>query len=131
MLTSPFVDISSYPMNNPFNSLPHNPNFYRPSLLNRKSLQMTILKLIKMAESTSDGWKTLREKEKLLVVSNFCFSHGVFKRLILQTREDPGLFGKGLRKKALENNVGEEKTLVTSNFSLSHSVFHSIKKRCC
>ena len=35
-------------------------------------------------------------KEKLLVTSNFSFSHNVFKRLLLQTRENPGLFGNGL-----------------------------------
>ena len=37
------------------------------------------------------------EKEKLLVTSNFSFSHIVFKRLVLQTRKNQGLFGKGLR----------------------------------
>ena len=36
--------------------------------------------------------------EKLLVTSNFSFSHIVFKRLELQTRKNQGLFGKGLRK---------------------------------
>ena len=40
--------------------------------------------------------ETLREKEKLLVTSNFSFSHSVFKRLLLQTRKNQGLFGKGL-----------------------------------
>ena len=38
----------------------------------------------------------MREKEKLLITSNFSFSHIVFKRLILRTRENQGLFGKGL-----------------------------------
>ena len=38
--------------------------------------------------------KTLWEKEKLLVTSNFSFSYGVFKRLVLQTRKDQGLLGK-------------------------------------
>ena len=33
--------------------------------------------------------------EKLLVMSNFSFSHSVFKRLVLQTRKNQGLFGKG------------------------------------
>ena len=37
------------------------------------------------------------EKEKLLVTSNFSFSHSVFKRLVLQTRKNQGLFGKGLK----------------------------------
>ena len=40
--------------------------------------------------------KTLWEKEKLLVTSNFSFSHSVFERLVLQTRKNQGLFWKGL-----------------------------------
>ena len=40
----------------------------------------------------------LWEKEKLLVKSNFSFSHSVFKRLVLHTRKNQGLFGKGLMK---------------------------------
>ena len=40
--------------------------------------------------------KTLWEKEKLLVTSNFSFSHSIFKRLVLQTCKNKGLFGKGL-----------------------------------
>ena len=48
-----------------------------------KSLQTRILNLMKMEESSSNGWKTLWEKEKLLVTSNFSFSHSVFKRLVL------------------------------------------------
>ena len=39
--------------------------------------------------------KKLWEKEKLLVTSNCSFSHSVFKRLLLQTGENQGLFGKG------------------------------------
>ena len=54
--------------------------------------------LMKMAESSLNGLKTLLEKEKLLVTSNFSFSHSVFKRLVLQTRKNQGLFGKGLKK---------------------------------
>ena len=49
-----------------------------------------------MAESSPYGYKTLWEKEKLLVTSNFSFSHSVFTRLVLQTCKDNGLFGKGL-----------------------------------
>ena len=30
-------------------------------------------------------------------MSNFFFSHSVFKRLVLQTRQNQGLFGKGLK----------------------------------
>ena len=40
--------------------------------------------------------RKLWEKEKLLVTSNFSFSNSVFKRLILQTRKNQGLFGKEL-----------------------------------
>ena len=36
------------------------------------------------------------DMEKLLVTSNFSFSHSVFKRYVLQTCKNQGLFGKGL-----------------------------------
>ena len=46
-------------------------------------------------------------------MSNFSFSHSVFKRLVLQTHKKQGLFGKGLKM---------QKTLKTLNLWLS-SVF--------
>ena len=49
-----------------------------------------------MAESSRNGQETLWEKEKLLIMSNFSFSHSVFKRLLWQTHKNQGLFGKGL-----------------------------------
>ena len=49
-----------------------------------------------MAESPPKGQKTLWEKEKLLVTSNFSFSHSVCKRLVLQTRKTRACLGKGL-----------------------------------
>ena len=49
------------------------------------------LNLMKMAEGSPNGWKTIWENEKLLVESNFSFSHSVFKRPVLQTRKTPGL----------------------------------------
>ena len=52
--------------------------------------------MMKMAESYPDGWKTLWEKEKLLVTSNFSFSHSVFKRLVSQGRQKVSLCGNGL-----------------------------------
>ena len=58
-----------------------------------------------MAESSLRGYKTLWEKEKLLITSNFSFSHGVFKRLVLQTRKNQGLFGKGLRYPNPEDRI--------------------------
>ena len=73
------------------------PNDKFQTLLNSKSSQ-TISNLMKMEESSPSGYKTLWEKEKLLITSNFSFSHSVFKRLRLQTRKNQGLFGKGLNK---------------------------------
>ena len=49
-----------------------------------------------MVKSYPNGYKTEWEKEKLLITSNFSFSHSVFNRLVLQTRKNQGLFGKGL-----------------------------------
>ena len=75
------------------NPFPHNKFWTLP---NSKCLQTTNLNMVKMAESSPKGQKTLWDKEKLLVTSNFSFSHSVFKRLVLQTRKNQGLFGKGL-----------------------------------
>ena len=54
------------------------------------------------------------EKEKLLITSNFFFSHSVFRRLVLWTCKNQGLFGKGLTcvfiimcSKASESFVGK------------------------
>ena len=41
--------------------------------------------------------KTLWEKEKLLVTSNFFFSHNVFKSCLLLMRQNEYLWSKGLR----------------------------------
>ena len=49
-----------------------------------------------MVESYPTVKKTMWEKEKLLVTSNFSFNPSVFRRLLLQTHENQGLFGKGL-----------------------------------
>ena len=61
-----------------------------------------------MAECSLNGLKTLCEKEKLLVTSNFSFSHSVFKRLVLQTRENQGLFGKGLNQEANREDIRQQ-----------------------
>ena len=60
-----------------FNPFPHNDTFWRP-------WETSLL-------------KTLWEKEKLLITSNFPFSHNDFKRLVLQTRKNKGLFAKELK----------------------------------
>ena len=43
-------------------------------------------------EKLENRQKTMWEKEKLLIMSNFSFSHSVFKRLVLQTCENKSLF---------------------------------------
>ena len=52
------------------------------------------------------GRKHCGEKEKLLVMSNFSFSHNVFKRLVLQTCKNQGLFGKGLSAGETQEKYG-------------------------
>ena len=50
---------------------------------------------MKIAESSLNGKKTLWVKEKLLVTSNFSFSHSVFKRLASNGRQKVSLCGNG------------------------------------
>ena len=66
------------------------------TLPNCKNLQTTISNLMKMTECYPNRYKTLWEKEKLLVTSNFSFSHSVFKRLVSQGRLKVLLCGNGL-----------------------------------
>ena len=54
---------------------------------------------MKVTKSSPNGWKTLCQKEKLLVTSNIYFSHSVFKRCLMQTRKNQGLFGKELKSR--------------------------------
>ena len=60
---------------------------------------MTILNLMKIVESSLNlnKEKTLWVKEKLLVMSNFSFSHSVFKGLVSQGRQKVSLCGNGLK----------------------------------
>ena len=67
-----------------------------------------------MEESSPNRLKTLWEKEKLLVTSNFSFSHSVFKRLVLQTRKNQGLFGKGLNDFERERQTERQRRLICS-----------------
>ena len=46
------------------------------------------------------GKKTLWEKEKLLVTSNFFFFHNVLKNILLFIRQNGYLWSKGLKLKA-------------------------------
>ena len=63
---------------------------------NWNSLQTTILNLMKIPESSLNRWKTLWVKKKLLVKTNFSFSHSVFKRVVSQGRQKVSLCGNGL-----------------------------------
>ena len=73
-------------------------------------------KLMNMVESSPIDWKTLWEKEKLLVTSNFSFFHSVFKRFVLQTRKNQGLFGKRL-------NCGSGWTMATAGQELPYKCY--------
>ena len=53
-------------------------------------------KFSKIVENTEGKEEIAHYELFLLVMSNFCFSHCVFKRLVLQTRKNRGLFGKQL-----------------------------------
>ena len=80
---------------------------------------MTISNMMKMAETFPNRLKTLWEKEKLLVMSNFSFSHSVFKRLVLQTLKNQGLFGKGLMSIYIVRN--DSKRCPVQCFSLTYT----------
>ena len=74
-------------------------------------------------------------KEKLMVTSNFSFSHNVFKRLVLQTCKNQGFLGKGLTGKKRLNSLPKDKFLYGSKFADDNSntvltmefVFYRIK----
>ena len=65
---------------------------------------------MKVAESFSNEIKTLREKEKLPITNNFCFSHNVFKRLVLLTCKSKGSFLERV------NSFPDDKILAWSKF---------------
>ena len=79
-------------------------------------LKTTNSDFMKMAEYSSNGQETLREKEKLLVTSNFSFSHSVFYPL--------GELTSIFIKFKIDKQWEKEKLLVMSNFSFIHSVFY-------
>ena len=72
--------------------------------------------------------KTLWEMEKVLIKSNFSFSHSVFYHL----RELSFIFIKlkivVCSTSLLKTVMEKEKLLVTSNFSFSHCVFYPFKE---
>ena len=69
----------------------------------------------------------MREKEKLLVTSNFSFSHRVFKRLVLQTRKKPGIVWERVEF-SLKDRTFDEGVLANIHF-LHFSYFHIDKKK--
>ena len=84
---------------------------------------MTILNLIKMAESTQNWLKTLREKEKLLITSNFSFSHSVFKTLTADMKKSVLVWERVKSKMLLKTSWQQEKMQLTSIFSTYYSFY--------
>ena len=82
------------------NLLPFDLLFPKRKILDSSKLKEFADNNLKLDENGSkfSKWvETLWEEEKLLITSNFSFSHSVFESLLLQTRKNQGLFGKGLR----------------------------------
>ena len=99
-------------------------------------LQTTTLNLMKMVQSSPNGWKTQWEKEKLLITSNISFSQ-CFEKACTADTWKPGLtwervnpfphndtFWRPRETSLLKTLLEKEKLLITSNFSFSHSVFY-------
>ena len=59
---------------------------------------MTFYSAFKMENKYHIGQKTLHEKEKLFVTSNFSFSHNVFHIFISLVHQNAVLCGNGLKK---------------------------------
>ena len=78
-------------------------------------------------------WETLWEKEKLLIKSNFSFSHNVFKSCLLLLRQNEYLCSKGFKtmgKKHSAKNLWEmEKMLITSIILHLPQCFHPFKAK--
>ena len=79
-----------------------------------------------MEENYPNRRKTLWEKEKFLITSNFFFSHSIFKRLVSLGRQKMSLCGNGLmtvRNKPLENIVGKGENASNQHFLLFPQYF--------
>ena len=82
-----------------------------------------------MAESFPNIYKTLWEKEKSFIMSNFSFSNSVFKRLVLQTchwkgLKVPHMMISVLNVHVVGNIVGKDESLLP--FSLFPTMFNSL-----
>ena len=53
--------------------------------------------------------KTLSEKEKLLITSNFFFSHNAFKSCLLLTCQNEYLWSKGLKVGIVQKRTEEKR----------------------
>ena len=115
----------------------------------------------KWQKAIQTGRKHCGKKEKLLVTSNFSFSHSVFKRLVSQRRQKVSLCGNGLthslinhfetvpKSKKLQTTtemwllkdsdiqIAEKtmwkkvKLLILSNFTFFHNVFLKLFSSMC
>ena len=74
------------------------PKICRRQILDSSKLKEFADDIFKFDENGRKLSKTLWEKKKLLVTSNFSFSHSVFKRLVSQGRQKVSLCGNGLSK---------------------------------
>ena len=111
---------------------------------------MTNFRLFKIERLDEYGRKLSERVENTVgkgeILSNFSFSHSVFKRLVLQTRKNQGLFPKrhfsdssklkefadhnfkfdtngGVLSEEVENTVEKGEMALYGQFLLSHSVF--------
>ena len=83
-----------------------------------------------MAENYPNGKKTLWEKDKLLVTSKLSFSHSVFKRFVLQTCKNQGLFGKELNKSRLREKCRQNGIEITKDRKTDLGSYTETGKTC-
>ena len=89
-----------------------------------KTLQTKITNLTKMAAFSK--W-VKNEKEKLLVMSNFSFSHSIFKRVVMQKYKKPELVWKRLKFVFHRvENEGKGENAVCHIFPFSHNIFERL-----
>ena len=75
---------------------------------------MTIMNLVKMARVLQKGRKDCEEKRRNCLLQAFShFSQSVFKRFVLQTCKDEGLFGKGLNGSSHQLNSPIKQTCIS------------------
>ena len=83
-----------------------------------------------MKNKSNIGYKTLREKEKLLVTSNFSCSHNVFLSCISLVHQNAALCGNGLSG-GIHIGIAEKlepNSLPHNGFPLDHATSYSLKE---